>query len=64
MFFKGYSFKRVRLFFTENMKKVVSVRLREDIVSKIDKYTEELGLDSRTDFLRQALDYYVHRKKG
>ncbi|MFP3346260.1 ribbon-helix-helix domain-containing protein [Stygiolobus azoricus] len=46
------------------MKKVVSVRLREEIVSKIDKYTEELGLESRTDFLRQALDYYVHKKKG
>lgn len=48
----------------EIMKKVVSVRLREDIVLKIDKYKEELGLESRTDFLRKALEYYVSKKKG
>ncbi|MFP3201150.1 MAG: ribbon-helix-helix domain-containing protein [Sulfolobus sp.] len=46
------------------MKKVVSVRLREDTVNKINFYVKELGLESRTDFLRQALRFYVEKKKG
>ncbi|AAY80928.1 ribbon-helix-helix domain-containing protein [Sulfolobus acidocaldarius] len=46
------------------MKKVVSVRLREDVVNKIDYFVSEMGLESRTDFLKQALDYYVKRKRS
>ncbi|MEM0187915.1 MAG: ribbon-helix-helix domain-containing protein [Saccharolobus sp.] len=44
------------------MRKVVSVRLREDIVRDIDIYTKKLGLNSRTDFIKEALNFYIKRK--
>lgn len=44
------------------MRKVVSVRLREDIVRDIDIYTKKLGLNSRTAFIKEALDFYIKRK--
>lgn len=44
------------------MRKVVSVRLREDIVRDIDIYTKKLGLNSRTAFIKEALNFYMKRK--
>jgi|OSPMetMinimDraft_2_1075162.scaffolds.fasta_scaffold00001_10 metal-responsive CopG/Arc/MetJ family transcriptional regulator len=44
------------------MRKVVSVRLREDVLRDIDNYTKKLGLNSRTEFIKQALIFYIKRK--
>lgn len=44
------------------MRKVVSVRLREDILRDVDVYTRKLGLGSRTEFIKEALDFYMKRK--
>lgn len=44
------------------MRKVVSIRLREDIVRDIDIYTKKLGLNSRTAFIKEALNFYMKRK--
>lgn len=44
------------------MKKVVSVRLREEIVVAIDEYSKKHNLQSRTDFLKKALEYYMRKK--
>jgi len=44
------------------MKKVVSVRLREEIVAKIDEYGKKQNLQSRTDFLKKALEYYMKKR--
>lgn len=44
------------------MKKVVSVRLREEIVATIDEYSKKMNFQSRTDFLKKALEFYVQKK--
>ena len=44
------------------MKKVVSVRLREEIVAAIDEYSKKQNLQSRTDFLKKALEYFMKKK--
>lgn len=41
------------------MKKVVSVRLKEDILKKIDNLSKLMNLNSRTEFLKLALEYYL-----
>ena len=48
------------------MKKVVSVRLREEIVAAIDEYSKKYNIQSRTDFLKKALEYFIknHRNKN
>ncbi|AKA73974.1 ribbon-helix-helix protein, CopG family [Saccharolobus solfataricus] len=44
------------------MRKVVSVRLREDILRDVDMYTRKLGLNSRTEFIKQAIEFYIKNK--
>jgi len=48
------------------MKKVVSVRLREEIVAAIDEYSKKYNIQSRTDFLKKALEYFIttHKNKN
>lgn len=44
------------------MRKVVSVRLREDLVKEIDEKYKGLGFESRTDFIKEAIKFYLNRK--
>nr|WP_157042953.1 ribbon-helix-helix domain-containing protein [Sulfuracidifex metallicus] len=44
------------------MRKVVSVRLKEDVVNEIDFYCKKLNKDSRTEFIKEALDFLFKRK--
>ncbi|NON62809.1 ribbon-helix-helix domain-containing protein [Acidianus sp. RZ1] len=43
------------------MRKVISVRLREDIVKEIDSKCKEMGLN-RTEFIKKALEFYIDNK--
>ncbi|BBG24056.1 hypothetical protein IC006_1357 [Sulfuracidifex tepidarius] len=44
------------------MRKVVSVRLKEDVVNEIDVYCKKLNKSSRTEFIKEALDFFVQKK--
>jgi len=44
------------------MRKVVSVRLKEDVLRDVDIYTRKLGLNSRTEFIKQAIEFYIKSK--
>lgn len=44
------------------MRKVVSVRLKEELVREIDDKYKHLGFDSRTDFIKEAIKFYLNRK--
>ncbi|BFI73939.1 MULTISPECIES: ribbon-helix-helix domain-containing protein [Sulfolobaceae] len=46
------------------MKKVVSVRLREEIIATIDEYSKKMSYQSRTDFLKKALEFYMKKRLG
>ncbi len=45
------------------MRKVISVRLKEDVLREIDEKCQTLGVDSRTEFIKKALEYFVQSKK-
>ncbi|MEM0374357.1 MAG: ribbon-helix-helix domain-containing protein [Sulfolobaceae archaeon] len=45
------------------MKRVISVRLKEDIVKKIDNLCKNKKFENRTEFLRRALEFYVDLHK-
>jgi len=42
------------------MKHVISVRLKEDIVKKIDNLCKSRRFENRTEFLRRALEFYIN----
>ncbi|ARM76258.1 ribbon-helix-helix domain-containing protein [Acidianus manzaensis] len=44
------------------MRKVISVRLKEELVRQIDNRYKQLGFDSRTDFIKEAIKFYLNRK--
>ncbi|AWR95973.1 ribbon-helix-helix protein, CopG family [Acidianus brierleyi] len=44
------------------MRKVISVRLKEDILREIDKQYKDMGLESRTEFIKKALEFYMKRR--
>ncbi|MEM0256583.1 MAG: ribbon-helix-helix protein, CopG family [Saccharolobus sp.] len=44
------------------MRKVASVRLKEDVLRDVDIYTRKLGLNSRTEFIKQAIEFYMKSK--
>lgn len=44
------------------MKRTVSVRLKEDVVRDIDRYREKMNYSSRTDFVKEAIKYYLEKR--
>ncbi len=44
------------------MRHVVSVRLKEDIVKEMDDIREKLGIPTRTDFVKMAIQYYLSKR--
>jgi metal-responsive CopG/Arc/MetJ family transcriptional regulator len=44
------------------MRKVISVRLKEDILREIDKQRKDMGLDSRTEFIKKAIEFYMRER--
>ncbi|AWR97553.1 ribbon-helix-helix protein, CopG family [Acidianus sulfidivorans JP7] len=44
------------------MRKVISVRLKEDLVRQIDSKCKDYGFDSRTEFMKEAIKFYLNRK--
>ncbi|WP_240872155.1 ribbon-helix-helix domain-containing protein [Acidianus infernus] len=46
------------------MRKVISVRLKEELVREVDRKYKELGFDNRTEFIKEALKFYLTKKLG
>ncbi|WP_126449075.1 ribbon-helix-helix domain-containing protein [Sulfodiicoccus acidiphilus] len=43
-------------------KRVLSVRLKDSVVKKIDQLIHERKFESRTHFIKSALDFYISKK--
>jgi|ECHvirMinimDraft_2_1075157.scaffolds.fasta_scaffold15693_2 metal-responsive CopG/Arc/MetJ family transcriptional regulator len=44
------------------MKRVVSIRLKEEVIREMDSYITELGMESRSDFIKRALEYFIENR--
>jgi|GEM_PF-924719 metal-responsive CopG/Arc/MetJ family transcriptional regulator len=44
------------------MKKVLSVRLKDSVVKRMDEAIKANNIGSRSDFIRNALDYYISKR--
>lgn len=43
------------------MRKVVSVRLKEELIKEIDAHLQDAGAENRTEFILKAIDFFLNK---
>jgi len=59
-----YTFGAVMLITSEKREQSIPTRLTSNQVRKIDRLVKRLGLRSRSEFIREAIDHYINEVGG